>query len=177
MTRRILISGFLIAWFVTGAFGTPPPPAPMPRATSAYLSAADSRTDVDSCDFDVQIVTTGYGILHTNFNADGTVKKILLNMPRARVTFTNVENGKTLWTPTTALTKITYDSAGHITAFTTSGVTWRIVVPGHGSVIADVGQVGWRIHYDRNGNIVSSKPVSSGQRDGFSVSKLCQYLD
>lgn len=176
MKRRSLISAFVIAWFVTGAFGAPPPP-PMPRVTSAYISAADSHTDVDSCAFDVQIVTTGYGILHTNFNSDGTVKKIMLNMPRARVTFTNPDNGKSLWTPTTALTKITYDSTGHIAAYTTSGVTWRIVVPGHGSVIADVGRVGWTIQYDDTGKILSSKPIMAGQRDGFSVSKLCQYLD
>ena len=65
MKSRILASGFVIAFFVTAAFGTPPPPAPGPRVTSAYISAAESYTDLKSCAFAVEIVTTGYGILHT----------------------------------------------------------------------------------------------------------------
>ena len=83
---------------------------------------------------------------------------MLLNLPRAKVSFTNVENGKTL-DAEHHTTKITYPEVISLPS-TSSGVAWRIVVPGKGLVIADVGQAGWLVHYDKYGNITSSKPLS-----------------
>jgi len=183
MKRRILISGLMIAWFVTGAFGTPPPPTPKTSPVArTYLSYTVSQMDPmddqtePSCEFPVRIDTVGTGIQHTVLKPDGS-KTTLFVQPSTKVTFTNVENGKSLTTPSVNLLMTKRDAFGNVTLSTSKGLIWRIVVPGHGLVAADIGQFGYRVKYDANGNFLSWEPISSGIHDGVTVEKLCQYLD
>lgn len=183
MKRRILVSGLMIAWFVTGAFGTPPPPKPTTsRAARAYLSYTVSQMDPaddqseGSCAFPVRIDTVGTGIQHTVLKQDGS-KTTLFVQPATKVTFTNVENGKSLTTPSVNLLMTKRDAFGNVTLSTSKGLVWRIVVPGQGLVVADIGQFGFRVEYDANGNFLSWAPITSGIRDGVTVEKLCPYLD
>jgi hypothetical protein len=169
----------MIAWFVTGAFGTPPPPTP--RATRVYISFTVSYMDPPddqtqpSCEFPVRIDTVGSGIKNTILKPDGSLMTLLVQ-PSVKVTFTNVENGKSLTTPSANLIVTKKDAFGHVTLSTSKGLIWRIVVPGKGLVAADIGQFGYSKKYDTNGNFVSWQPISSGIRDGITVATLCPYL-
>jgi hypothetical protein len=129
-----------------------------------------------SCEFPVRIDAVGSGILLTNVKPNGS-KTTLFVQPSTKVTFTNVENGKSLTTPSVNLVMTKRDAFGHVTLSTSKGLIWRIVVPGQGLVAADIGQFGFRVNYDANGNFLSWQPISSGIRDGVTVEKLCPYLD
>jgi len=105
------------------------------------------------------------------------VKQTLFVQPTTRTTFTNLDTGKSLSTPAVNLTITKYDALGNMTLHTLPGLVRRIVVPGVGLVLADIGQVGFRFRFDSNGKLLSSDTLSSGIRDGITVDKLCQYLD
>jgi hypothetical protein len=101
----------------------------------------------------------------------------VLVQPSTKVTFTNVENGKSLTTPQVNLAMTKRDAFGNVILSTKKGLIWRIVVPGQGLVVADIGQFGFQVNYDANGSFLSWKPITSGIRDGVTVEKLCPYLD
>jgi len=173
MKRRLVVAGLTTVWFVATGFGTPPPPRP----THVYVNSNSVDINTTDCAFPVKIQTTGYGIVHTMFYPNGSRKQTIITQPTTRVTFTNLDTGKSVSTPSVNLTIIRYDTAGNMVAKTSPGLMWRIVVPGKGLVAADIGQVGWKITFDSNGNIVSFDPISSGIRDGVTVAKLCDVLD
>jgi len=175
MKRLFIVAGLVLACLGSAAFGPPPPPTP--RADRVYVNAAFPYVDTKSCAFPVEIKTIGYAIKHVLYYPNGAVKQTLIVQPTTRTTFTNLDNGKSVSTPSVGLSMTKYDTAGHMTLHTVSGLVRRIVVPGKGLVIADIGQVGFHLTFDAAGALVDWDPVSSGIQNGVTVDKLCQYLD
>jgi hypothetical protein len=114
-----------------------------------------------SCEFPVRIDAVGTAITQTVLKPDGS-KTTLIVQPSTKVTFTNVENGKSLTTPQVYLKMEKSDALGRVTWSTSKGLIWRIVVPGQGLVAADIGQFGYRVRSDAKGNFLSWEPIISG---------------
>lgn len=141
MKRRFVLAGLIIAWFVTGAFGPLDPTNPPVNPKDNVVSLNDSPPAALWCNtqfppgFMVQTRATGTALYHT------TAGKIVVTQARARITWTNLNNGKSVWTPSVGNWTLVPDPYGNLVVAYSSGVLQRIVIPGEGLVSADVGRI------------------------------------
>ncbi len=142
MKRRFVLAGLMIAWFVTGAFApvAPPNPPVTPKDTAVSLvSSFDSPTAWCTTQFPpgfvVRTSTTGTALFHVAGD------KIVVTQARSRITWTNVANGRSVWTPSVGNWTMQPDANGNLVVTMSSGILQRIVVPGEGVVSADVGKI------------------------------------
>ena len=173
MKRQIIIAALMLAWLVTGAFGAPPPP--LPHVQNSVASVHDVTLNND-CSFPMIVDTYARGTIHRQYDATGTLVKTMIHTPQGRMTFTNQITHKSVWTPVTGVYVSKTNPDGSQT-FGWSGVHARIVVPGQGLVLADLGRVQWTITFNAAGAVSSFKLSRSGQQDGVVPAVLCGVLD
>jgi hypothetical protein len=172
MKRYSFVAVLLLAFLVTSAFGGLPP---SPRTENLRVSSHDVTLN-SYCSFPMEIDSFADGMLHRQYDATGKLVKTLITTPQGRMTFKNLKTGKSVWTPTVGVYVSKTNPDGSLT-FGWSGVHARIVVPGQGLVLADLGRVEWTLKYDATGNILSFKLSRSGIQDGVVPARLCDVLD
>jgi hypothetical protein len=173
MKRHILVAGLVLALLVTGAFAGPPPPTA--RSENLRVSSHDVTLNGD-CSFPMEIDAFADGVIHRHYDATGQLVKTLITTPQGRMTFKNLNTGKSVWTPTVGVFVSKTNPDGSLT-FGWSGIHARIVVPGQGLVLADLGRVEWTLKFDGSGNVTSFKLSRSGVQDGVVPARLCDVLD
>lgn len=172
MKHHIIGAGIVLAWLVTGAFGPPPPPTPHTLNT---LASAHSVTTNNFCSFPMQVDVFGQTMVHTQYDSTGRLVKMLATMSQGRMTFTNLNTKKSVWTPTAGVFTSKTNPDGGLT-FGWSGIKARIVVPGQGLVLADLGTVTWTLKYDAQGKL-TFKLTQGGIQQGVVPPSLCGVLD
>ena len=94
----------------------------------------------DACDFDIEVHVTGT-IRHTHyFDQEGNEIRDITVFPNFTVTFTNLDTGESLTTPSPAVELLTLHPDGSATV-TVVGLQGRLAVPGVGIVAQDVGRI------------------------------------
>ena len=174
MKRRFIVAVSMTLWLLTGAFS--------PRVQIQGAGPIIWRQDVDDtqvsgyCGFPMQLHTTGTGVFHLFLDQNGNFKRIIITAPTTRLTFTNLDNGKSVWTPSV---NMVLDQANPDGTGTQSlrGLLWHLVVPGQGLVTADVGRIDWLLTFDSQGNVISQDVVfSAGIQQGVFQQTLCSVL-
>jgi hypothetical protein len=128
------------------------------------------------CGFPMEVHTTGTGVFHVFLDEAGEFERVIITEPRMRITFTNLDTGESIWTPTVNMVLETANPDGTGTQ-SLRGLLWRLVVPGEGLVTADVGRIDWLYTFDDEGQIASEEVVfMAGQQEGNFLPMLCQVL-
>ena len=122
------------------------------------------------CGFPMQVRSTGTAIVHL------FLERVIITAPQTRLTFTNLDSGKTVWTPSVnmVLSEANEDGTG---TQSLRGLLWHLIVPGEGLITADVGRLDYRLTFDNNGNIIDEEVVfSAGIQQGQFIPTLCSVL-
>lgn len=94
----------------------------------------------DVCDFPIEIHVTGT-VRHTHyFDQDGNEIRDITVFPNFKITFTNLDTGESLSTPSPSVEFIDLNPDGSATV-TIAGLGGRLTVPGVGIVAQDVGRI------------------------------------
>ena len=174
MKRRFIVAVFLALWLITGAFA--------PRVQIQGGRPLIWRQDVDDtfttgyCGFPMQVHTTGTGVFHLFLDSNGNFQRLIITAPTTTLTFTNLDTGKSVRTPSV---NMVLDQANPDGTGTQSlrGLLWHLVVPGQGLVTADVGRIDWLLTFDDQGNLISQNVVfSAGIQQGQFEQTLCSVL-
>lgn len=174
MNRKPLIAAVLLAWLVTGAFSSLAKPA-----AEAPIIWQEDIQDVfvtGYCGFPMEVRTTGTGVFHLFLDEGGNFERIIITEPTMRMTFTNLDTGEAVWTPTVNMVEqhLNDDGTG---SKTLRGLLWRLVVPGEGLVTADVGRIDWLFTFDEAGNVISEDLVfSAGIQENQLPALVCTVL-
>src|SRR5512143_3251403 len=98
MKRRMIVAVFMLGWLLTGAFS---PHAPAKTGGPIiWRQAVDDSFISSKCSFPMQVETTGTGVFHLFLDSDGNFERVIITEPTMRITFTNLDTGKSIWTPT-----------------------------------------------------------------------------
>lgn len=170
MKRRFIVAGIILVWLLTGAFA----PQSLTQSTPTIWRQSVNDTNTNTfCGFPMRIDTKGTGIIHVWHTPSGGVQRIMITQASMKMTFTNVNNGKSVWSPSVNMQQTRIGSDGSLTQIV-RGLVWRIVVPGKGVVAANVGRNDWTLKFTSSGILFSSK--ISGQHDGSIPQALCTVL-
>ena len=100
MKSRLIVACFIIGGLLTGAFA----PAAPPLDKDVLKEQVDWRDFHDyGCGFLVEIHTTGTATLRTTYDGDGLLVRFSLSWANAKRTWTNMSNGKSVWSPFTTM--------------------------------------------------------------------------
>jgi hypothetical protein len=128
------------------------------------------------CEFPVLVHGTGWGIVHVYFGEAGDFERLIITEPAVTLTFTNLNTGVSVWTPSVNMIEETANPDGTGTK-TLRGLLDHIIVPGEGLVEADVGRIDYLFTFDDQGNIMSEQTVfTAGRQDGEFDAVLCSVL-
>ena len=128
--------------------------------------AIDDTVTVGFCGFPMEIHSTGTMVAHVFFDDAGNFQRALITAPKTRLTFTNLDTGASVWTPSVNMVQETANEDGTGTQ-TLRGLLWHLIVPGQGLVTADVGRIDFQFTFDEDGNIASEEVVfAAGQWPG-----------
>ena len=130
------------------------------------------------CGFPMEVHTTGTTMVRVFFDNSGNFERALITAPETRVSFTNLDTGESVWTPSVNMVQETANADG-TGKQTLRGLLWHLVVAGEGLVTADVGRIDFQFTFDEQGNIESEEVVfAAGQWPGPNVffDTLCSVL-
>ena len=141
-----------------------------------FKEVVDDTFVTNFCGFPMQVRSTGTGIVHLFLDENGDVQRVIITAPQTRMTFTNLDTGKNVWTPSVNMVLSEANEDGTVTQ-SLRGLFWHLVVPGEGLITADVGRLDYRLTFDNNGNIIEEEVVfSAGIQEGQFVPTLCSVL-
>ncbi|SRR5260221_3373304 len=155
-----------------------------PRALAAepiiqFVPVISDVTFHHLCSFPILLHTKGTAIFHVYFDNAGHFLRVIITSPDTTLTFTNLSNGKSVWTPSVNMVE-EYGNPDGTGTQTLRGLLDRIVVPGQGLVAADVGRLDLVFTLDSFGNPIGNPQVTfiSGIQDGIipNPSILCSVL-
>lgn len=170
MKRSFIVAGIILVSLLTGAFA---PQTPLQSTPTIWRQAINDSATNTFCGFPMRIETKGTGIIHVWRTSTGAVQRILITQASMKMTFTNLDNNKSVWSPTVNMQQMRYGSDGSLTKIM-RGLVWRIVVPGKGVVAANVGLNDWTLKFSSTGVLLSSK--LTGKHDGSIPQVLCTVL-
>ncbi len=128
------------------------------------------------CDFPVLLHSTGTGIFHVFFDGAGNFDHVIITGANVKLTFTNLDNGKSIWTPSVNMVE-EYNNPDGTGVQTLRGLLDHIVIPGQGLVTADVGRIDTLYTFDNSGNIIGAQTIfSAGREDNQFVPAVCTAL-
>lgn len=159
---RALVAA-LIAALVTSLLGVVPANAARPETFTVEF--ADTFTDTEACDFDLEVSFVGTLRITEFYDESGNLERIQIK-GEDHGTATNPQNGKTAsgrdnWLETVDLRTGTY---------TIRGLYVRLNVPGHGVVLLDVGYA----EFDGDGELVKLSGPHQAFEGDFAA--LCAAL-
>jgi hypothetical protein len=141
-----------------------------------FKEVVDDTFVTNFCGFPMQVRSTGTAIVHLFLDENGDVQRAIITAPQTRMTFTNLDTGKTVWTPSVNMVLSEANEDGTTTQ-SLRGLLWHLIVPGEGLITADVGRLDYRLTFDNNGNIIDEEVVfSAGIQEGQFVPTLCSVL-
>ncbi len=169
----LLVLGLALALFLA------PINAPKAFASAPLIFTMPAQPDViyhHVCSFPLLLHSDGTGIFHVFFDKNGNFDHVIITAPQTRLTFTNLNTGKSVWTPSVNMVK-EYNTSDTTGIQTLRGLLDRIVVPGQGLVSADVGRFDLLFTFDSSGNVTSAQPVfSAGIQDNQFIETVCSVL-
>ena len=110
------------------------------------------------CGFPLEMRTTGTVFVHLFLDEEGSFDRVLITAPATRLTFTNLNTGESIWTPSVNMVQQSLNDDGTGTT-TLRGLFWRLVLPGEGLITADVGRLDLLFTFDEEGNVTSEEVV------------------
>jgi hypothetical protein len=176
----------VVAFIITTTVGALSVWADKPTVTVAPAFAAkpDSvvvdvdeteETFVGACDFPVQHNIKGFIRFTTYLNQDSSFK-MQINSYHLTSTFINLETGASVSTPNVGPDKITVTEDGSVILAAT-GLIARIVVPGKGLIVAQVGKLVFRFTVDQEGNWIFQEVLFEAGQHADLFPALCSVLD
>ena len=128
------------------------------------------------CGFPMRVTTTGSAVIHLFLDAGGNFERVIITAPDLKISFTNLNTGETVWTPSVNMVMEQANEDGTGTK-TLRGLLWRLTVPGEGLITADVGRIDFLFTFDEDGNIISEDVVFlAGQQENIFLPTLCSVL-
>ncbi len=174
MKHRIIGAVVGLAWLVTVGFA--PMAQVQPDGPIIWQDEVNDSFTTGFCGFPMEVTTTGTGVFHLFLDEEGNFEKIIITEPTMRITFTNLDTGETVWTPSVNMAEEIANEDGTGTK-TLRGLQWHLIVPREGLVTADTGRIDWLFTFDDQGNIISEDVVfSAGIQEGVFAPALCQVL-
>jgi hypothetical protein len=141
-----------------------------------FREEIDDSFTTGACGFPMEVRTTGTGVFHLFLDETGSFERLIITEPQVRITFTNLETGESVWTPSVNMVMQVLNEDGTGTK-TLRGLLWRLVVPGDGLLTADVGRIDFLFTFDDEGNIISEEIVfSAGQQENNFLPMVCSAL-
>lgn len=141
-----------------------------------FKEIADDTFVTNFCGFPMQVRSTGTAIVHLFLDANGDFQRVIITAPQTRMTFANLDSGKTVWTPSVnmVISEANEDGTG---TQSLRGLLWHLIVPGEGLITADIGRLDYRLTFDNHGDISDEEVVfSAGIQEGQFVPTLCSVL-
>jgi hypothetical protein len=128
------------------------------------------------CGFPLELRTTGTAFVHLFLDDEGAFERVLITAPETRLTFTNLNTGASIWTPSVNMVQQSLNDDGTGTT-TLRGLFWRLVVPGEGLITADVGRLDFLVTFDEEGNVTSEEVVFvAGIQENAFLPAVCAAL-
>jgi hypothetical protein len=152
MKSRLIVACFIIGGLLTGAFA----PAAPSLDKDVLKEQVDWRDFHDyGCGFLIEVRTTGTVTMRTTLDRNGNVVRYSVSWTGAKRTWTNMSNGKSVWSPFATIERDGYFAKGTRLIQWTSGLGNRIVVPGKGLISADVGRAATTVYLSSTGHPTS----------------------
>jgi hypothetical protein len=173
MNVRRIVAASCIAVALAGVFAIRLDARGKPFIVRDYI---DSTFTTGYCGFPMQVHTTGSAVLHFFLDEASNPVRLLITAPDVKISFTNLDTGATVWTPSVNI--VDYDIRNDGTVLKTlNGLFWRLVLPGEGLITADVGRLQLLQTFDSNGNVIDQQVTfSAGQQEGVFPQELCAAL-
>jgi hypothetical protein len=130
---------------------------------------------VPFCGFPMEIQTTGTAVVHLFLDEAGAFERVIITSPRIRLTFTNLSNGKSVWTPSVNMV-VQSQAEGSSRTSSYRGLLWHLIVPGQGLITADVGKLDVLITMHDDGTFTEEVTFVAGQQEGAFLPLLCATL-
>src|SRR5258706_605742 len=100
------------------------------------------------------------------FDSAGNFLRVIITAPQTTLTFTNLDNNKSVSTPSVNMAEQYANPDGTGTA-TLRGLLDHIIIPGQGLVAADTGRIDTVYTFDNSDNIIGAQTsFVAGQSDG-----------
>jgi len=173
LAGRLLMLG-AITVLLTGAVASPV--GAQDGGPIIFRDHLDDTFTTGYCGFPMKVDTTGTGVFHLFLDENGDFERIIITSANIKLSFTNLDTGETVWTPSVNMVEAQLNADGTGTQ-TLRGLLWHLIVPDEGLLTADVGRIDFLLTFDENGNIISADVVfAAGQQEGEFLSMLCTVL-
>jgi hypothetical protein len=137
-----------------------------PAASHERIEVDDTIVLEGECAFPVEVHITG--TLVTNVTPQGTIEAF----PTFRVTFTNLDTGASISSPSPVVARTVSNDDGTATVYAT-GLAGHLIVPGEGLITVDVGRLVFIT--DETGEPIGEPAFIAGQFEGV-FPALCDVL-
>ena len=176
MKRQSLIAALLLAWLATGAFASQPQQPADPEINKLTVKSSFDEHVCGTPGFKMRTEFSGKAIVHVFTEKNGNTRT-LITQANGKMTFTNLDNGKTVRTTMAGMSMTERNAAGQKLWKMVSGNRWHLNLTGEGQRYADVGRVVWVWSYDSQGRSTGSRvEFESGLRSGNISPYLCEVL-
>jgi hypothetical protein len=128
-----------------------------------------------ACGFPLEIIAEGIAVVHLYLDEAGAFERAIITAPQTRLTFTNLWNGKSVWTPSVnTVTAVEIDADSGTSSL--RGLFWHLILPGEGLIAADVGRLDLLFTRHADGSVTEEVIFSAGQQEGTFMPLLCDTL-
>ena len=142
--------------------------------TIFHLSTDDTFIDT-SCGFPLEVITEGTAVVHLYLDEAGAFERAIITAPQTRLTFTNLSNGESVWTPSVNMvTEAQIDADSGTSSL--RGLFWHLILPGEGLITADVGRLDLLFTRHADGSFTEEVFFSAGKQEGAFLFLLCDAL-
>jgi len=158
--------------FATSAFS---PAAPAGDGPIIFPVDVESTEVVGWCGFPMEIYTTGTAMVHLWLDDNGEFEQVLITAPATFLTFTNLDTGESVWTPSVNMVmQEVYTENSRIATY--RGLFWHLIVPGDGLITADAGRLDLLLTLNPDGTISAETVFSAGLQEGQFLDLVCSVL-
>lgn len=142
-----------------------------------YTDQVDDTFVTGYCGFPMEIHTTGTAVIHLFLNENGGFDHAIVTSADTKMTFTNLNTGESVWTPSVNMV-LAEDNGDGTGTQSLRGLFWHLIVPGEGLITADVGRLDYLLVLDENGQPTGESEVvfSAGMQEGLVIPTMCDVL-
>lgn len=165
-----ILAFFMIGWLLTGAFSAA---APEQRKNIVAREAFSDTSTNEYCGwFAMKVYATGTGVVYRTLDKSGNVRRLSIKHARMNVAFTNLDNGRSVWTRSIDMKEVNTSDNGVLLEAPKARI-WRVVLPDDSWVGVKVGRFEMRISVGDAGTLY----VDSRLDKGSQIDELCKLLE
>jgi len=120
----------------------------------------------------MKVYATGTGIVYRTLDKSGNVRRLSIKHARMNVAFTNLDNGRSVWTRSIDMKEVNTSDNGVLLEAPKARI-WRVVLPDDSWVGVKVGRFEMRISVGDAGTLY----VDSRLDKGSQIDELCKLLE